>query len=217
MKKVRCRALAEIRSSGQDGEEFVIRGVASAGNLDRKGTIIDQESLWKATKRYTTRTLFWNHDWNAAIGRVTDLSRGEDELLVEAYLGRDVDVPIALGFSGTTWNVDNIRKLIQQGIVNAFSIGFDADVQKNEEEEEGPPTLLVKDLMEISVVTVPANEKTTFSFARSMILDGPGKESRNTQLVEPVRFTLEEEKDEEDELMYLSAGLDALKESLRTL
>jgi len=214
MNKVRCRALAEIKSSGQDGEDFVIRGVASAGNLDRKGTFIDQESLWNSTKRYTTRTLFWNHDWNAPIGRVTNLTRGEDELLIEAKLGGDFEIPIALGFSGTTWNVDNIRKLIQQGIVNGFSIGFDAE-QRDAEKEGDPPTLMVTDLMEISVVTVPANEKTTFSFARSMILDGRSRPPM--QMVEPVRFTLDTVIEREDEeWQQLEAALSGLTESLRT-
>lgn len=217
MNKVRCRALAEIRASENDGDDFIIMGVASAANLDRKGTYIDQDALWEATKRYTTRTLFWMHDWNAPIGRVEELARGDNELHIRARIGHDFEIPIALGFSGTTWNVNNIRQLVKQKIVNGFSIGFDAE-KRDAEEEGAPPTLLPTDLMEISVVTVPANEKTTFSFARSMIIDG-AKESRTatsyTGLVKPQRFefaNLEQDLGEEQE--YLKAALRQLHEAV---
>jgi HK97 family phage prohead protease len=211
MRTARCRAFAEIRSAVDDDDDFVIQGIASAGTLDRKGTFIDQESLWKATSRFTTRTLFYQHDWDAPIGKVTKMARGEDELLIEAKIGRDFEIPLSKGFSGISWNVNNLRKMIQQGFVNAFSIGFDA--RKQDAEEEGdPPTLFVTDLMEISVVTVPANEKTTFSFARSMVLDGAEIPSMST--TRNPKFSLDLKKDEDD-LAELSSALRMLDESLR--
>lgn len=207
--KVRCRALAQVRGTEDTKDDLIITGVASAANLDRKGTYINQEALWEATKRYTTRTLFWNHDWNAPIGRVEQLVRGDDELHILARVGRDFEIPVQLGLGGVTWNVNNIRELVKQGIVNGFSIGFDAE--KRDAEDGGPPELFPTDLMEISMVTVPANEKTTFSFSRSMVIDG------NAPTVSPVRLGFEfanVENDDDEELEVLKVALKSLQEAV---
>lgn len=242
MSILHCRALAEIRAAEDEGDDLVITGVASAGNLDRKGTYIDQESLWNAVKRYTTRTLFWMHDWKAPIGRVDELARGNDELHIRARIGKDFDIPISMGFSGTTWNVNNIRALIRQGIVNGFSIGFDAKkrpavakgrARRDDDEDEGPPILDVTDLLEISVVTVPANEKTTFSFARSMILEEPAPRyfdsgannalntltwsngsNAITSTISPIRFEFANVENEDQELETIKVALRSLQEAV---
>lgn len=210
MNKVRCRALAQVRGTEDDGDDLIIMGVASAANLDRKGTYINQDALWQASKRYTTRTLFWNHDWNAPIGRVEELARGEDELHIRARVGKNFEIPVALGLGGVVWNVNNIRALVKQGIVNGFSIGFDAE--KRDAEGDGPPELFPTDLMEISMVTVPANEKTTFSFARSMIMDGA---TMTPSGIVPARWEFASvEPKHDEELEVLKVALRSLQEAV---
>lgn len=163
------RSFAEIRSTDDAGDDLIVRGVASTGDLDRKGGFIDQASLWECAQRAGSIPIFWQHDWDAPIGRITRMFKGTDELHVEGKIGRDFDVIRKTGpAGGVPFSVNNIRQLIRQGIVNAFSIGFDAEKRAGRRYDD-PPTYVVTDLLEVSVVTLAANDKTLFSFQRGLL------------------------------------------------
>lgn len=166
----RGRAFAQIRSADvlEDTGELVVTGIASAGGLDHKGTHINQESVWAAASKKPSLPVFWNHDWDALVGRTREMGQGDDQLIVRAVIGKDFEVPVTKGLGGVLWNVNNLRAQIQQGLMNAFSIGFNGN---KEERDDGDFNFFVDDLAEVSVVNVPAHDKTLFSFQRSMILD----------------------------------------------
>lgn len=218
MNKVHCRALAEISRSQEDGDDLIIFGRASAGNLDRKGTFIDQDSLWESALRFQPRTLLWQHDMNAPIGTVEELARGKDELLARARVGKDFEVPVSVGLGAIMWNVNNIRSLVRQSIVRGYSIGFSG--VKQEDKDGGPPTIIVDDFLEISLCSIPANQTTTFGFARSMIVkEEPYKSNTftgfNTTNVTPARFEFApEERSADEELEVWKFALHSLQEAV---
>lgn len=217
--KVRGKAFAQIRSVEDEDGGFIIRGAASNGDLDRKGTFIDQKSLKRVAKSAGSKTVFWNHDWNAPVGRTRKFEFTDDEFWVESFVGNDFEIPIQVGLGGLLWPVKNIRALIEQGIVNEYSIGFDG--KKHQGEDDEFPTIEVTDLMEISIVSLAANKNTKFSLQRSMILDNedprgiyiPEVEPRMPAAkVAPVRFEFDEKNDESQ--AEIRAALDLLKSQI---
>lgn len=161
-----CKAHAAIKAHERSGDDLIIEGVASTGDPDRHGEVVDQESLAKAARAAKSVRLFYQHNWNAPIGKILDLTAGDDMLVIRAQVGHDFEVPVDT-YGSATINVNSIRKQIEQGVLDAFSIGFDASVEKAED-DSGPPLLRVTDLYEVSVVTVPANANALFSVAKAL-------------------------------------------------
>lgn len=164
---------AEIKEVDTDGKDLVIRGVASTGLVDRANEVVDQKSLEAAVDSFSTKTLFHQHNWQAPIGRVRQLVSTGTELLVEAVVGKNFDIPVIVnslfGASVVMTSVNNIREQIKQGVINAFSIGFTADrkeASKDGDKQPKPATLMVNELLELSIVTIPANKDCLFSMAK---------------------------------------------------
>jgi HK97 family phage prohead protease len=154
-----------VEESGTDGSERAIYGVASTGNKDRMGTNIDQESLGRAARRYIKRSgkLFYNHNWSVPIGRATEVNVRDDGLYVRGAIGRGYHVPMLVGFTGQTIGVDDIWEMIQQGMLTSYSIGFDG-----KPDPEDKKRILVNDLYEVSVVSIPANPDAEFAVTRAL-------------------------------------------------
>jgi len=163
----RAFAHAEIKEVVENKSgDLIIRGIASTGNVDRTNEVVDQESLKKSIGSFTTKTLFYMHSWDSAIGKVLSLSPSENELAVEASIGKDFSFPYGMSLM----NVNDVRKQIEAGVLSAFSIGFQANRKQKQDEDGqkvGPTILEVYDLLELSVVGVPANKDCVFSMAKS--------------------------------------------------
>lgn len=231
------RAYGVIERSEEDNDDLVITGVASTGQLDSKGTFIDQNSVWDAAKRAGTRPLYWEHDWGAPIGTAEQFAKGDDMLMARSRVGKDFDVLVTKGLSAVPWSVNNIRALVKQRIVRGYSIGFDGDVV--EDKNGGPPTIYVKDLFELSLCSMPSNPSTFFGFSRAMEI---GKETQSlyitpesasiqwnnstngtgitfaptatTGKISPVRFEFAHEENEDHELEVLQVALRSLQEAV---
>jgi HK97 family phage prohead protease len=160
-------AHAEIKEVAEDkAGDLIIRGIASTGNTDRMNEVVDQNSLKESIKSFTTKTLFYMHSWDSAIGTVLGLSPGDNELAVEARVGKDFSFPYGLN----VLDVNDVRKQIEDGVLRAFSIGFQANRKQKlteEGEKDGPAVLEVYDLLELSVVGIPANKDCVFDMAKS--------------------------------------------------
>ncbi len=192
-------AHAEIKEVKEDKSgDLIIHGVASTGNLDRTNEIVDQESLAKCCDG-NDLTLFYMHSWDSVIGKVLELAPSENQLDVVASIGKDFEFPYFMG----TLNVNDVRKQIEEGYLKALSIGFQAN-RKTEEDDDGnalPTKLIVTDLLELSVVSIPANKDCTFSLAKcfenNSTVMSIGGDRYNTDLFTKVisrtRFQFQEE------------------------
>ena len=95
--------------------------------------------------------ILFNHNYDKPIGRAKEMSVTENGLDITARISK---------------SAGEIKDLIKDGVLGAFSVGFkvkDADYMT---ETDG---YKIKDaeLFEVSVVSVPCNQTATFSIAKS--------------------------------------------------
>lgn len=153
MKNKVFRLESSFKAQESDNGSVKISGYASTSNADRVGDIILPEAWTKGgTTDYEKNPIvLFNHNYDEPIGRVTRLDVTSNGLEVDAEIS-DAD--------------PKRQKLIKDGVLGAFSVGFrikDADYIR---ETDG---FLIKEaeLFEISVVSVPCNQDAIFSLAKS--------------------------------------------------
>lgn len=102
------------------------------------------ESLVDKKRRGTTVKMFWSHDPGQPIGKWLDMAEDKKGLFVKGKLNLDVQ------------RAKEIHSLMMDGAIDGMSIGY----RTQEADFEGMVLLLKKlDLLEVSVVSLPANEK----------------------------------------------------------
>lgn len=149
--------MSKVKTISNTKNTVTIRGMASTADIDRVGDIVEPDAWTKGgLKNYTKNPIIlFNHDYNKPIGRGTEFKVTKTGLEITAEISK-ADPYIA--------------KLIEDGVLSTFSIGFkvkEADYMK----ETGG--LLIKDveLFEVSVVSVPANQAATFEVVKSYSQD----------------------------------------------
>ena len=162
MKKIFHISSTFEKSNIEEDGSIVIKGLASTNALDRTGDVIDHNA-WKegGLDNYSGNPIIlFNHDYNRPIGRAKYCDVTQNGLELEAKISK---------------SAGDIVDLIKDGVLGAFSVGFkvkDADYNK---ETDG---FLIKsaELLEVSVVSIPANQTATFSIAKSFDSDGDYEE-----------------------------------------
>lgn len=139
--------------SEEGEEELIIEGAASTDNIDRMGDIIEGKA-WdeKALNAYRQNPIilaFHNHE--KPVGRALDVKNTGKGLSLKAKISK---------------GAPEVWHLVKDGVLKAFSVGFivkDADYDKEKD------IFLIKEveLLEVSVVSVPANPYTTFNVSKS--------------------------------------------------
>jgi HK97 family phage prohead protease len=152
MKKV--FKLDSVIKAIEEGEgELRIAGYASTDSIDRQSDRI-LPTAWTrgGLKNYENNPiLLFNHDYNKPIGKVIEMSTDKRGLRIKGVISK---------------SAGEIYDLVKEGVLSTFSVGFlvkDADYDKSAD------GLIIKDaeLLEVSVVSVPANQDATFSLAKS--------------------------------------------------
>ena len=136
-----------------------IKGLASTPQVDRYNDIVKPEAFMNAMATYMLNPIvLLQHDSCKPIGKVTAYQITADGLEVEAEISNDVD---------------NCMKLITDKILRGFSIGFMVkkwEYQTNTTEETMQEIRVITelDLVEISVVSTPANPGSIFTLSKSI-------------------------------------------------
>ena len=146
--------LDSLIKSIEEGEtELKISGYASTDSIDRTSDRILPTAWTKGGLRNyeLNPILLFNHDYNRPIGKVVEITTDKRGLKIKGIISKS---------AGDVYN------LVKEGVLSTFSVGFlvkDADYDKSLD------GLIVKDaeLLEVSVVSVPANQDATFSLAKS--------------------------------------------------
>ena len=126
------------------GMEFCL----SDESVDRMGDIIQADG-WNIESFSRNPIALFNHNPNFVIGRWQDLKVADKSLR-----GRLIMAP-----EGTSNRIDEIRKLIDAGILKAVSVGF-RDLESVPLDKKNPYSgsrYLKAELVETSLVSVPAN------------------------------------------------------------
>lgn len=146
---------AEVQTS-DNGEEFVlIEGYANTVDEDRVGDVIpmstwkDPESLMNYQKNPIVLAF---HDHKQPIGTAIELNVDSKGLWIKAKISSANEY---------------VYKAVKAGILKALSVGFRLkDIEYDEDHDRWILTKL--ELHEISVVSVPCNQDSIFSLAKSL-------------------------------------------------
>jgi len=136
------------RAAPADGaaNEFIL----SDASQDRMGDVIVQ-SGWDLSDFQNNPIALFNHDRNQIVGTWRDVAVRKGRLT--GFL--------ELAAEGTSALVDTIRKLIEQNILRAVSVGFQPKKTEplNEDADKfrGPFRFTKAQLLEVSLVSIPAN------------------------------------------------------------
>ena len=137
----------------EEGDDLHIAGMASTNSADRVGDVIETEAWTKGgLQNYLNNpVILFNHDYNQPIGRAITLGTNDNGLQLKAKIAK---------------SAGHVGELIKEGVLGAFSVGFRVKDAEYMTETDG---YKIKDaeLLEVSVVTVPANQAATFSLAKS--------------------------------------------------
>ena len=147
-----------------DGQDVMIEGFANKAVIDRGNDLIDPKA-WKLDNYKKNPILLFAHDPQKPIGRAIEVKATEDGLVIKARLSRSKDPSVSL-----------VRDLIKEGILNSFSVGFDA--KRSEKSADGANVIKDAELMEVSVVSIPMNQDSTFSVTAKDLQSLTLKEAR---------------------------------------
>ena len=130
--------------------------------IDRGNDLIDPKA-WKLENFQTNGIILFNHDRDNPVGRAVKIEINEDGLFVKAKMS-DSEHP----------EVSRIRDLVKDGVLRAFSVGFDPKTS-TEEDVDGVKVNMIKEaeLLEISIVSLPMAERSLFNVSAKALSDLP--------------------------------------------
>lgn len=139
---------------GADGkiDSIFIEGYANTTTVDRSGDVIPMPAWSKALDNYLKNPIILAyHDSDNPIGRMEDFKVDEKGLWIKARISAAAE---------------DVFNLIKDGVLTAFSVGF---IIKDAVYDSVTDLFIIKDLelLEISVVSVPCNQDSTFSLSKS--------------------------------------------------
>jgi HK97 family phage prohead protease len=146
--------------------DCIIEGYANTSSKDRVGDVVLPEAFEKTLAVFMTNpVLLANHDWNDCCGVVLSAEITDKGLFVKARI------------SDTR---EDIKTLVREGCLRTFSIGYNEVVA---DFDEATKTKYIKELelLEISIVTVPANAEALFSVQDTKNEPADGKKSAVTK------------------------------------
>jgi len=160
MKYQRTAYLAEIKADSDDG---TFTGMASTfGNKDLVNDIIEPGAFAKSIKRRGVGRikLLAFHNPDEPIGRFTEIEENSKGLAVTGELALKVQ------------KAQEVHELMKIGALDSLSIGFRADPSKQQFDDARNVRILKEiDLLEVSVVTFPANERARIRTVKEMLGD----------------------------------------------
>ena len=163
-------------SEPYEESERVVRFVASDETPDRVGDVIEVAG-WNLTNYKSNPVVLWGHDSNNTppIGKAVNVRRGmgpsgKPALLASIEFAPEEAHPFA----------ETVYQLTKGGYLNAVSVGFMPRSTKAISDEERQQLGMPKygmyydsaDLLEISVVSVPANPSALITGAKSLVHSG---------------------------------------------
>jgi HK97 family phage prohead protease len=149
--KIFAERVSELEADETENER-TIRFVASDETVDRYGDVVSADG-WDLAHFKKNPIFLWGHNYDQPIGKVVKVGVEDNRLMATARLAR----------KGTTQFIDDTWNLIKEKVVNAVSVGFmvhsekDYEPIRDQDERTTGLHFLRQELLEISLVAVPAN------------------------------------------------------------
>lgn len=144
-----------------DLEKGVFEGYASTyGNVDLTNDVIQSGAFAKSCERKPKTKLLYQHSWSDVLG-IGDVRSDSKGLYLKGYLNLDVQ------------KSKEVHSLMKQGALDSMSVGFQVpEREKNISfTETGERVIKECDLMEVSIVTFPANPEALIQSVKSLDID----------------------------------------------
>lgn len=145
--KLRNKTFSFKTAADETGYHFMGYG-STYGNTDRDGDVMLSGCFDETIKNRPSVPLCLNHDPNVVIGRA-DLTSDDKGLFLKGLLNTESE------------RANEVLQLMKMGALNSFSIGFfPLEFEPNENSKQkfwDSYDIKAADLVEVSVVTVPAN------------------------------------------------------------
>ncbi|GEP06428.1 phage major capsid protein [Methylobacterium oxalidis] len=165
------RAYSLLTVKAVEDEQRIIRGVATTPNPDRVGDVVEPLGV----TFQNPMPLLHQHDSDRPVGTVKFDRPTKDGITFEAVLPK-IEEPGPLKD-----RVDTAWGEVKAGLVRAVSIGFRALADGYEIMRDGGIRYLQTEVLELSLVTVPANADAKISLIKSIdrpLLAASGKEPK---------------------------------------
>jgi len=128
----------------------IIEGYANTVDKDRVGDVVLPEAFKNTLETYNKNpVLLFQHNWEKVIGRVSECVIDEKGLKIKGIISKAKDV-------------EDVRTKINEGILKTLSIGYN-EVVSEYDEAKCAKVIKQLELLEISVVTIPANVEASFT------------------------------------------------------
>lgn len=151
------RAYSVLDVKSVDTENRIIRGTATTPSPDRMGDIVEPMGV----QFKNPMPLLWQHQADKPVGTVKFDKPTEGGITFEAKLAM-IDEP------GTLKDrIDEAWQSVKAGLVRAVSIGFRA-LEYSFIEGTGGIRFVESEVMELSLVTIPANADATITNIKSI-------------------------------------------------
>src|SRR4029077_17338641 len=151
-------AVKSAPSPGGEPDEFVM----SDNSVDRMGDVVEA-SGWQLDRIKSPPPVLFNHNSNQIVGRWEDIRQSGNQLVGRIAWTNSDKWPMA----------QYIRDLVREGILRTVSVGFAPierqPLSKGASKEFGPWRFTKSELLECSLVAVPANPNA-MAVARSLHL-----------------------------------------------
>lgn len=143
----------------KDGSaECVIEGYANTVDKDRVGDVVMPVAFEKSLPTYLKNpVLLCNHDWNDVCGVVLEAKIDEKGLFIRAKISDARE---------------DIKTMVREGCLRTLSIGYN---EVDSVYDDATKTKVIKELelLEISVVAVPANPEAIFAVKKDEVVAPP--------------------------------------------
>ena len=158
---LKYKSLAELEVKAE-GDEGIVSGYGSAyGNIDSDGDVIVEGAFADtiARKHPSKIKMLWQHDHRTPIGVYEKLEENSRGLKIRGRIAVGKDVPYA----------DGAFAAIKEGLVESFSVGF-ITMKQSFGKHQGKNVRFIEkaDLMEISPVTFPANQRAVIQSVKGL-------------------------------------------------
>jgi HK97 family phage prohead protease/HK97 family phage major capsid protein len=131
---------------GGEPDEFVL----SDGSVDRMGDVVEP-SGWQLDRLKSDPVVLFNHNRDQIVGRWTDVRVKDGKLLGRIVWAKSNKWPMG----------QYIRDLVREGVLRTVSVGFQPiakePLTKDASPHHGPFRFTKHELLECSIVSVPAN------------------------------------------------------------
>src|SRR5262245_48474766 len=152
------RAYAVLHVKAVDEDKRVLRGMATTPTPDRMGDIVEP----KGVKFKNPMPLLWQHKHDQPVGWAIFSKATEDGIAFEASLPQPNEATGKLAE-----RIEEAWQSIKLGLVRGVSIGFKA-IEFAFMKDTGGLHFLETEVLELSLVTIPANAEATITQIKSI-------------------------------------------------